>query len=105
MPPKQIRYLPEARLDLIEMGDYYQQAGGSKLARQMVSGVKKEIGLLSNFPERPPEYELAPGVRRLVVAKGAFLVFFRLTKYIEIVHVRRAEREPVAAEFLEGIKA
>jgi plasmid stabilization system protein ParE len=57
--------------------------------------------VLRDFPERPPIYELAPGVRRLVVASGAFLVFYRLRDNVEVLHVRRAEREPVAAKLLE----
>jgi hypothetical protein len=38
----------------------------------------------------------------LVVADGAFLVFYRSHIDVEVIHVRRAEREPVTAEFLEG---
>jgi hypothetical protein len=35
-------------------------------------------------------------VRRLVVADGAFLVFYRIQSDVEILHIRRAERAPVA---------
>ncbi len=101
-PAMLIRYLPMAVSDLQDMGDHYRKAGGNKLARRMVGGVKSEILVLRDFPELPPIYELAPGVRRMVVASGAFLVFYRLRDNVEVLHVRRAEREAVTAEFLDG---
>lgn len=100
-PVMLIEYLPMAVSDLHDMGDHYRKVGGNKLARRMVDGVKSEILVLRDFPELPPTYELAPGVRRLVVAGGAFLVFYRLRDNIEVLHIRRAEREPVAADDLE----
>jgi plasmid stabilization system protein ParE len=97
----QIKYTSRANENLLGMGDYYRDAGGNKLALRMIAGIKSEIGLLCEFPERAPAYELTAGIRRLVVAGGAFLVFYRVHNYIEVLHVRRAEREPVMAEFLE----
>jgi plasmid stabilization system protein ParE len=96
-----IEFLPEAASDLRDMGDYYRKVGGNTLARQMVGRIKSEILVLRDFPELPPIYELAPGIRRLVVASGAFLVFYRVRNNVEVLHVRRAEREPVTAEELE----
>ncbi len=97
----QIKYTPRANKNLIDMGDYYREVGGNKLARRVVAGVKFEIGLLREFPERAPAYELAPDIRSLVIAGGAFLAFYRVHNNIEVLPIRRAEREPVAAEFLE----
>ena len=96
-----IEYLPMAVSDLHDLGDYYRKVGGNKLARSMVGGVKSDILVLRDFPELSPIYELAPGVRRLVVATGAFLVFYRLCDNIEVLHIRRAEREPVTVGELE----
>lgn len=98
-----IEYLPHARANLLDMGDYYREIGGNKLARRMVSGVKSEILVLRDHPGFAPDYELAPGVRRLVVAGGAYLAFYRVRADVEILHIRRAEREPVTAEELGQI--
>jgi len=88
-----IKYLPRAMLDLVDMGDYYREIGGNKLARRMVDSIKSEILVLRDSPEIAPAYELAPGVRRLVVSSGLFLVFYRLRSNIEVLHIRRAEKK------------
>ena len=45
-------------------------------------------------------FSYAPDIRRLVVARGAFLVFYRVRADIEVLHIRRSERMPVAAHEL-----
>lgn len=95
-----IEYLPRANSDLLDMGGHYREIGGNKLARSMIGGVKAEILALRDYPESSPVYELAPGVRRRVVAGGAFLVFYRVRVDVEVLHIRRAERAPVSAEDL-----
>lgn len=100
----QIKYLPTAILDTHDIGDHYRKVGGNKLAREIVQRIKKPVLDLKDNPHIAPPYELAPGIHRLVVAKGAFLVFYRVLAEVEVLHVRRAEREPVEAAFLEEIK-
>lgn len=85
-----------ARLDLENIGEHYADVGGHALARRMVGGIKKKVLALAENPNIAPAYEMAPGLRRLVVAKGVFLAFYRVTNRVEVVHVRRAEREPYA---------
>lgn len=97
-----IKYLPRAMLDLVDMGDYYREIGGSKLARRMFDSSKSEIVVLRDSPEIAPAYELAAGVRRLMVSSGLLLVFYRLHSNIEVLHIRRAEREPLATDDLDG---
>lgn len=96
-----IEYLSRARADLLDMGDHYRDVGGNKLARRMVGGVKAEIDLLRENPGIAPPYEIVPGIRRLVVAGGAFLVFYGVTDRIEVLHIRRAEREPAMSDELK----
>jgi len=67
----------------------------------MLACIKEPVLTLRNNPEIAPLYELAPGVRRLVVARGAFLVFYRIRADVEVLHIRRAEREPATADALE----
>lgn len=93
-----IKYEDLANLDLIEIGDHYRDVGGRTLALRMVRDIRAGIAELADNPNLAPAYELVPDLRRLVVSKGAFLVFYRVTHRIEVVHVRRAEREPYHAE-------
>ncbi len=90
-----VRILDQAKADLLDCGDYYRDIGGTRLARTMLSRIKDPIRTLVDHPESAPAYEAAPGVRRLVVAGGSFLVFYRVRNEVEVLHIRRAEREPV----------
>jgi plasmid stabilization system protein ParE len=92
-----VRYLPQAQTDLQEIGDFYREAGGAALARTMIAKIRESVQPLGDHPRRAPPYELAPGVRRLVVAQGVFLVFYRVRDTVEVLHIRRAEREPLTA--------
>lgn len=96
-----VRFLKTAQSDLLVCGDYYQEIGGSKLARTMLARIKGPIRALGDNPEIAPLYELAPRFRRLVVARGVFLVFYRVRSDIEVLHIRRAEREPVTEDALD----
>ena len=96
-----VKFLDQAKADLIAHNDHYHAIGGAVLARRMLARIKTPLLSLADNPEIAPPYELAPGVRRLVVARGAFLVFYRVRADIEVLHIRRAEREPATAESLE----
>lgn len=89
-----IDYLPLSAENIHKIKRHYLEVGGNALALKMIRRIRTDIATLSDQPHRAPTYELAPGVRRLVVAGGIFLVFYRVTEVIEILHVRRAEREP-----------
>lgn len=91
-----IKYEDEAKLDLLEIKSHYLEVGGNALALKMIRNIRSEIVTLSDHPHRAPAYELAPGVRRLVVTGGIFLVFYRVTEVIEILHVRRSEKSPAS---------
>ena len=95
-----VRFLDQAKADLIDHNEHYHRIGGAVLARRMLARIKGPVLTLVDNPEIAPPYELAPGVRRLVVARGAFLVFYRVLADIEVLHIRRAEREQVTAEAL-----
>lgn len=82
---------------MADIRQHYLDVGGKSLALRMVRGIRAEIVVLSDNPNLAPTYSLAPGLRRLVVAKGTFLVFYRVTDRVEVLHIRRAEREPLMA--------
>lgn len=96
-----IKYQPRATRNLGEIQAHYQTLGGKTLALRMVRGIRQAVTGLADNPLIAPAYELAPGLRRLVVAKGAFLVFYRVTDHVQVVYVRRAEREPLGENEIE----
>ena len=88
-----VRLTDSAKEDLSEIGRYYFKVGGVTLAGRIVAQIKNDVMSLTRYTA--PSYELVPGIRRLVVAKGAFLVFHRvMDTVVEVVHVRRSERTP-----------
>lgn len=96
-----VRLLDRAKEDLAEIKQHYRKIGGALLAKKMIQQIKLPLLALENNPEVAPLYELSPGIRRLVVADGAFLVFYQLDPdCVEVLHIRRAEREPVQGEQL-----
>jgi plasmid stabilization system protein ParE len=97
-----IKYEDEAKLDLLGIRDYYRDVGGNQLAMRMIKQIRSDINALLNYTASP--YELVPGAYRLVVAKGAFLAFHRINEaesIVEILHVRRSEREPATQKDLK----
>lgn len=98
-----IKYEDEAKLDLLGIRDYYRDVGGNLLARRMVKQIRSDINAMLNYTA--PPYELALGIRRLVAAKGAFLVFYRINEaksVVEVIHVRRSERQPATEKDLNS---
>ena len=96
-----VKFLDPAKEDLVKCNEYYRNLGGLTLASNMLARIKKPILALKDNPEIAPEYELAPGIRRMVVADGKFLVFYRISEAIEVLHIRRSERMSVSAHALE----
>ena len=91
-----VRFLDHAKTDLVEINQYYRDIGGATLASKMLARIKEPVLALKDNPEIAQPYELAPGIRRLVVARGTFLVFYRVSDTIEVLHIRRSERMPAA---------
>jgi plasmid stabilization system protein ParE len=98
-----VRLLDQAKTDLVALGQHYRDVGGDVLARKMVARIKTPVLSLKDNPDIAPSYELAPGIRRLVVANGAFLVFYRVRADVEVLHIRRAERDSATGDELEQI--
>jgi plasmid stabilization system protein ParE len=80
------------------LGNTDREVGGDVLARKMVARIKTPMLSLKDHPGIAPSYELAPGIRRLVVANGAFLVFYRARADVEVLHIRRAERDSATGD-------
>ena len=98
-----VRLLDQAKNDLVALGQYYRDVGGDVRARKMVARIKTPVLSLKDNPDIAPSYEFAPGIRRLVVANGAFLVFYRVRADVEVLHIRRAERDSATGDELRQI--
>jgi plasmid stabilization system protein ParE len=96
-----VKFLDQAKEGLAEIKQHYRKIGGALLARKMIRQIKLPVLALEHNPEIAPPYEMSPGIRRLVVADGALLVFYQSQIDVAVIHIRRAEREPVLAEELE----
>lgn len=97
-----VKFLDQAKTDLLDHNAYYREIGGTALANKMLARIKAPVLALKDNPEIAPPYALAPGIRRLVVARGAFLMFYRVCDSIEVLHIRRSERMPVPGHTLEA---
>jgi plasmid stabilization system protein ParE len=70
------------------------ELGGLVLAETMLDRIESRFGKLLEFPYSAPVYKYKPNLRRLVVADGLFLVFYRIEQdIIQVVHIRRAEQD------------
>jgi len=92
-----VRFLDEAKEELREINRHYRDEGGPALAKMMLTRIKVPLLKLHLNPFLFEPYELAPDVRRIVTAKGAYWVSYRVKENIEVIHVRRSERLPVTA--------
>ena len=101
-PALRVNYQPLSVANIQDIKQHYLDEGGQSLALGMIRLIRAEIALLSEHPYKAPAYEFAPGVRRLVVANGSYLVFYRVTQVVEILHVRRSERVPATGKDLES---
>ena len=88
-----VKLIDQAKDDLADIAKHYHGLGGTTLARKMVQKIKKPTLALKDNPYIAPPYELAEGVHRFTVADGLFYVFYRVLLDIEVLHIRRAERE------------
>ena len=89
-----VRFVGSANRDIPEIAEHYRTVGGNVLALRMIRLIRSEIALLANNPKIAPPYELVAGIHRYVIANGAYLAFYRVRVNVEVLHVRRSEREP-----------
>lgn len=89
----QLEVSKRARMNLKQIGHYYLATGGLAFAETMLDLIESRFDQLLNFPYSAPVYSHKPTLRRLVVADGLFIVFYRIqASSIQIVHIRRAEQ-------------
>ena len=90
----QLEITRRAQRNLRQIGFHYMELGGLVLAETMLDRIESRFGQLLEFPYSAPVYKYKPNLRRLVVADGLFLVFYRIEQdIIQVVHIRRAEQD------------
>ena len=89
-----VEFRPRAGRDLERIADWYFEQGGTVLAKNVVGLISQGIEVLVDNPLIAPVYDPENRIHRLVVAKGKFLVFYRVKREtVIILHVRRSERK------------
>ena len=90
----QIRYHVEARIDVLEIVEYYEEQEGAKLADAFIFELERFIVRIA---ERPLSYhEIEPGVRRANLDRFPHHVLFEIVddKTIKIIAVKHNRRHP-----------
>jgi len=92
---RRVRLLASARDDLLAIGDYIQQTGGSRrVAGRFVRQLNERCRHLGRLPGTlgRPRPDLLPGIRS--IPHGNYIIFFRhVEDVIEIVNVIEAHRD------------
>ncbi|MFN0277698.1 MAG: type II toxin-antitoxin system RelE/ParE family toxin [Pyrinomonadaceae bacterium] len=91
---KQIVYHVEARLDVLEIVEYYEQEGGAKLADRFTAELEKFVELIAR---RPESYSTrVKDVRRANLRRFPHHVLFRVIDEdtVKILSVKHDSRRP-----------
>ena len=97
---------PEAESDLRKMYSYIRKQGAPLAARKWITGVRKEIKALANFPHRTP---LAPEahafdepIRELLYGKGQRgtyrIIYTVIDNCVFVLHIRHGSMLPIEPE-------
>ena len=89
-----IEYQSEAEADLKDIAFYYHQTAGSEIAKTNIERILNSIDGLEYMPYRCPVCDFSPNVRRLVVPKSPYLVFFKVVgDTVHILNVYNSKRD------------
>ncbi len=86
-----LTFLPRAKADLIEIGDYIAQDNPER-ARSFVQELVKHCQTLEAFPQQgTARDDVRPGFRSLIF--GHYVIFYHITDTVEIVRVLHSARD------------
>jgi plasmid stabilization system protein ParE len=91
---KRIRYHVEARIDVLEIVQYYEEQEGAELADEFTSELERFI---ERVAERPLSYrEIEPGTRRANLEQFPHHLLFQIVddETIKVVAVKHNRRHP-----------
>jgi plasmid stabilization system protein ParE len=91
---KRIEYHPGARLDVLEIVEYYEQTGGTSVADGFVLELQRYIESVAERPESHPKY--VKDVRRANMRRFPYHVLFRVLdqETIKILAIKHNRRHP-----------
>jgi plasmid stabilization system protein ParE len=91
---RKIRYHVEARVDVLEIVEYYEDKEGPELADEFISELERFI---ESVAERPLSYrEVEPGTRRANLDRFPHHVLFQIIddEMIKVIAVKHNKRHP-----------
>lgn len=88
-----IEYQSEAEADLKDIAFYYHQTAGAEVAKNNIERILNSIDGLEQMPYRCPVCDFSPNVRKLIVPKLPYLVFFKVVgDTVHILNVYSSKR-------------
>lgn len=88
-----IEYQHEAEIDLKDIASYYHQTAGLEVAKKNIGRILDSIDGLEQMPYRCPICDFSPNVRKLVIPKLPYLVFFKVVgDTVHILNVYSSKR-------------
>lgn len=95
----QIHYQSEAQDDLKEIALYYTQVADFEVAKRNIGRILDSIDGLEIMPYRCPVSDFSPNIRKLVVPKLPYLVFFKIINdVVYVLNIYSAKRNPKLLE-------
>lgn len=86
-----VTFLPRARADLLEIGDYIAEDSPAR-ARAFVESLKERCLALAEFPQMGNQrQELKEGVRSLTL--GRYVIYYRVEASVEIIRILHSARD------------
>ncbi|MCD4679533.1 MAG: type II toxin-antitoxin system RelE/ParE family toxin [Bacteroidales bacterium] len=93
MAKRKIIWSPEAKIEFIEILDfYYQRNGNTVFSKKLNQKIKKTISRLKTHPQLGL---ISNNKNFRVIIEGAYLIFYSITStYIEILNISDSRQNP-----------
>ena len=93
MPPRSLRFHPEAIDEAAAAADWYAAKAGEGIAANLELELKRAFDLIAEAPLRCPEH--SRGTRRYLLRRFPFSIIYRvLPSSIQVIAVAHARRRP-----------
>ncbi|WP_114801203.1 type II toxin-antitoxin system RelE/ParE family toxin [Moraxella canis] len=88
----------DAKQALMSLYEYYVDVASYIMAEANITAIQEAISSLEYFPERCPMADFSPNIRKMVVPKLPFLVYYTIIEdtvhILEVLDGRRAAATP-----------
>jgi plasmid stabilization system protein ParE len=88
-----IEYSKRATRELKELGEYYRNTAGPRVAQELEDRISAVIERVRRLPLSSPEVEQRPGLRVVLLITFPYKVFYRIKgDVIFVYHIRHTSR-------------